>query len=97
MARILREKWPSLRPEEHIWHFTPETLRTAIKRARMREVWFEARDNYDVQGWNIKAVIRRIINGLSVITNRSEAMLLFCQKESGGTAGPSAPASKDQA
>jgi 2-polyprenyl-3-methyl-5-hydroxy-6-metoxy-1,4-benzoquinol methylase len=81
MSRILRERWPSLRPEEHRWHFTPTTLRRLMARAGFQEVWFEARDNYSVQGWSLKETIRRIINRVSVVTNRSEAMLLFAVKK----------------
>jgi 2-polyprenyl-3-methyl-5-hydroxy-6-metoxy-1,4-benzoquinol methylase len=81
MARIMGERWLSLRPEEHIWHFTPNTLRRLMERAGFREIWFEARDNYSVQGWSPKEIAQRIINGVSVITNRSEAMLIFAGKK----------------
>jgi 2-polyprenyl-3-methyl-5-hydroxy-6-metoxy-1,4-benzoquinol methylase len=81
MARLLREKWPSLRPDEHMWHFAPNSLRSLIDHAGFREVWFEAHDNYPVQGWSPKAIVRRIINRIAVITDRSEAMLLFAQKQ----------------
>lgn len=81
MAGVLRERWPSLRPEEHIWHFNPFTLRRLIRKAGLREVHFEARDNYAVCGWGPKAVARRVINGVSVLTNRSEAMLIITMKQ----------------
>ena len=81
MARIQREKWPSLRPEEHIWHFTPATLRRLLDKTGFRELHFEARDNYSVRGWGPLALARRIINRVSVITDRSEAMLLFVGKK----------------
>jgi 2-polyprenyl-3-methyl-5-hydroxy-6-metoxy-1,4-benzoquinol methylase len=81
MARIMRERWLSLRPEEHIWHFTPNTLRRLLDRAAFHEICFEARDNYSVQGWNPKEIAQRIINFVSVLTDRSEAMLLFAQKQ----------------
>lgn len=81
MARIMRERWLSLRPEEHIWHFTPNTLRSLIERVGFHEIWFEARDNYSVQGWGPKDIAQRIINFVSVLTDRSEAMLLFAQKQ----------------
>lgn len=81
MAGVLRERWPSLRPEEHIWHFNPFTLRRLIWKAGLREVHFEARDNYTACGWRPKAVARRVINGASVLTNRSEAMLIITMKQ----------------
>jgi len=81
MARIMRERWLSLRPEEHIWHFTPNTLRRLMDKAAFHEIWFEARDNYSVQGWSLKEIAQRIINRVSVITNRSEAMLVIANKK----------------
>jgi len=80
MARIMRERWLSLRPEEHLWHFAPYTLRLLLDRADFRELWFESRDNYSVQGWGPKEIVQRIINRVSVLADRSEAMLLFSQK-----------------
>lgn len=32
-ARLLRSKWWTLKPEQHIWHFTPATLRLVAARA----------------------------------------------------------------
>jgi len=81
MAGVLRERWPSLRPEEHIWHFNPSTLRRLIRNADLREVHFEARDNYAACGWGPKAFARRLINIASVLTNRSEAMLIITMKQ----------------
>ncbi len=81
MAGVLRERWPSLRPEEHIWHFNPFTLRRLIRKAGLREVHFEARDNHVACGWGPKAVARRLINIASVLTNRSEAMLMITMKQ----------------
>jgi SAM-dependent methyltransferase len=32
-ARLLRRRWPTLKPTEHIWHFTPQTHRTVAAKA----------------------------------------------------------------
>jgi SAM-dependent methyltransferase len=32
-ARLLGAKWWTLKPEQHIWHFTPDTLRVVAARA----------------------------------------------------------------
>jgi len=81
MARLMQERWLSLQPEEHIWHFTPNTLRRLVDRAEFHEIWFESRDNYSVLGWSPKKIAQRIINYVSVITNRSEAMLIIAGKK----------------
>jgi len=83
MAKIKGPDWASLRPEEHIWHFTPDTLKKLLKLSGFRMVYFEAKDNYPVFGWGPKAIMRRIINLISCLTNRSEAMILFAVKSGG--------------
>lgn len=35
-SRLLRERWWTLKPTEHIWHFTPATHRTVAEAAGMR-------------------------------------------------------------
>lgn len=35
-SRLLRRRWWTLKPTEHIWHFTPRTHRTVAERAGMR-------------------------------------------------------------
>jgi 2-polyprenyl-3-methyl-5-hydroxy-6-metoxy-1,4-benzoquinol methylase len=80
MANIKGHKWASLRPEEHIWHFTPITLRLLLNKVGFREIHFEAKDNYPVNGWGPFKLFRRVVNYIAVISNRSEAMLLFAEK-----------------
>lgn len=83
MAHLKGGRWASLRPEEHIWHFTPVTLKHLVRESFFKELWFEAKDNYEVEGWGAKDLAIRAINALAVATNRSEAMLLFAEKASG--------------
>ena len=80
MASIKGDRWASLRPEEHIWHFTPTTLRLLVNEAGFREIYFEAKDNYPVTGWGPFKLFRRVVNFVAVVSNRSEAMLLFAEK-----------------
>jgi len=82
MACLRGSKWKSLRPEEHIWQFSPVTIKWLAKETGFTELYFESRENYPVIGWGPKAVLIRIINGVSVLTGRSEAMLLFATKRS---------------
>lgn len=80
MAGLQGDKWPSLKPEQHVWHFTPETLKRMLILAGFQTVYFEAKENYPVSGWRPKSFVKRLINWFSVLTNRSEAMLFFAQK-----------------
>ncbi|MHB8910144.1 MAG: class I SAM-dependent methyltransferase [Syntrophales bacterium] len=83
MAGIQGATWPSLRPEEHIWHFTRETLAKLLARADFEVVYFEARDNYPVGGWGLRALIKRLISLVSVLSDGSEAMIFFARKRGG--------------
>jgi 2-polyprenyl-3-methyl-5-hydroxy-6-metoxy-1,4-benzoquinol methylase len=81
MARLMGVRWASLRPKEHIWHFTPQTLKRLITLSGFHELYFEAKENYSAIGWGPKALIRRIINAASILSNRSEAMRIFAAKD----------------
>ena len=37
-AKVLRERWWTLRPTEHIWHFTPRTLARTLHEAGFTHV-----------------------------------------------------------
>jgi SAM-dependent methyltransferase len=80
MAKIKGARWASLLPEQHIWHFSPPTLRKLLIETGFEELHFDAKENHRVVGWGPSSILTRLINALSVLTNRSEAMLFFCSK-----------------
>lgn len=80
MARLAGADWASLRPQEHRWHFTRETLSALIRKEGYEILDFEARDSHPPIGWNIKKIIRRLINVFASFTNQGEAMLVFAAK-----------------
>jgi SAM-dependent methyltransferase len=81
MAHLQGGKWPSLRPEEHIWQFTPATLKRLVVESGFTTLYFEARENHTIIGWGPKAMLKRVIRTIAVQTDRSEAMLLFATKK----------------
>lgn len=83
MARLTGDDWASLRPQEHRWHFTQETLKAFVSKEGFRILSFEAKDNHPAVGWNFKKIIRRLINIYASFTNRGEAMLVFAVKNDG--------------
>jgi len=80
MAYLKGRKWASLRPAEHIWHFTPSTLKMLLQQGGFRELYFESRENHPAIGWGFEALAIRFISAVAVVCGRSEAMLLFCTK-----------------
>ncbi|MEK7721575.1 MAG: class I SAM-dependent methyltransferase [Elusimicrobiota bacterium] len=89
MAGLQGGKWASLRPEEHIWHFTRGTLARLLILAGFKVICFEAKENYPVSGWRPESLVKRLISWVSALANRSEAMLVFAEKRfSSEYAGP---------
>jgi 2-polyprenyl-3-methyl-5-hydroxy-6-metoxy-1,4-benzoquinol methylase len=80
MAGLRGKKWASLRPAEHLWHFTPATLKKLLAQGGFRELYFESRENHPAVGWGLEAMVVRLINAVAVAIGRSEAMLLFSAK-----------------
>lgn len=85
MGALLGTRWASWRPEEHIWHFTPATLLTLVKAEGFDVIRWEAKGNSHVTGWRAKDLAQRVINAISVMANKAEAMLLFARKSNQGT------------
>ena len=80
MCSLKKGRWASLRPEEHLWHFAPSTLRRLLLETGFSEVGFEARENHEPKGWGGKAQVVRLVNCTAVLLGRGEAMLSFCRK-----------------
>lgn len=85
MARLEGAEWASLRPDEHRWHFTPDTVKKLMTKAGFRCLRFEAKDNYSVVGWGLRPVLRRLINWFAVVSDHGEAMLVFAVKDDEGS------------
>lgn len=80
MSKLRNEKWGSLLPEEHIWHFTHDTLENLVNKSGFDKCFFEARENHSVNRNPLTAIPRLIINVISVLMNNSESMLLIAKK-----------------
>ena len=79
MARLLGAGWYSIKPGEHIWHFSPATLSRLVREAGFEVIEKESRENNLPSGWFAKKYLQMAINAVAVLTNRSEAMLLFAR------------------
>lgn len=77
LAKIKGTKWTPLYPEDHRWHFTPNTLKQLFKTTGFIPVFFEAKGNQGANGFNFKALIHRFINKIDTLTNNSELMELY--------------------
>lgn len=80
MATLIGARWASWRPEQHRWHFTPDTLTALLKTVGFDVIHREAKDNSPVTGWGAKDLAQRGINAISAMANKSEAMLFIARK-----------------
>ena len=64
MARLQKDKWQSIRPEEHIWHLSPKTLDQILNHAGFDKIYFESRENHPSIGWLPKVLLKRVINNI---------------------------------
>jgi len=81
MARLLGAGWYSLKPDEHVWHFCPATLCRLVRERGFEVIDWESRENNLPSGWFAKKYLQMAINAVAVLTNRSEAMLLFARRD----------------
>lgn len=80
MAAIKKGKWASLQPDQHIWQFTRESLARVLAKSGYSELWFEARENHRVCWLRPLSPLVFLINGLAVLRNNAEAMLVLARK-----------------
>jgi SAM-dependent methyltransferase len=80
MATLIGARWASWRPEQHIWHFTLDTLTALLKTVGFDVIHQEAKDNSLVTGWGAKTLVQRNINAIAFLANKSEAMLFIARK-----------------
>lgn len=80
-ARIRRERWYSLLPDQHLWHFTPASLGRLLRELGLRviETTF---DNHTYDGPGLKLLAARIVASLALILRRGEAMVMIAGKGS---------------
>jgi 2-polyprenyl-3-methyl-5-hydroxy-6-metoxy-1,4-benzoquinol methylase len=80
MSKLMKEKWFSLMPDQHIWQFTHESLKNLLDKTGFEEVCFEARDNHKIVGWRPVKVLQRLVNCVAMMANNAEAMMIFARK-----------------
>ena len=62
-AKILKSKWDSVQPEEHIWHFTPNSLTKLLQNQRFIIKKVVVYEPYREYKWRIRSMLRFIFCG----------------------------------
>lgn len=81
MAQTLRTHWAGLLPDQHLWHFTPKTLRTMLDRAGFRTLRVTS-DPYLHRHPNmIKDGVLVAMSGFGSLIGRSDYMTAYATKQ----------------
>jgi SAM-dependent methyltransferase len=73
VPRLMRESWGFLVPMQHVWHFTPKTLRATLERSgRFLLVRSSQRVHLEPAGVGAKGAAKRAVLQLARLANRSD-------------------------
>jgi len=62
-ARLLGKHWAYLMPEEHIWHFTPVTLKKLIRKSGFKPIYIHTQSGIFDYGNPLKGIIDKLLTG----------------------------------
>ena len=94
-SKLKGDKWGYLMPEEHTYHYTPETLRKIIKKGGLKVVWWDSWSGvFDVESpaklfWYnlvnlkmafIKNLIKIPLNTVTTLTKRGSSLAVIGRK-----------------
>jgi SAM-dependent methyltransferase len=80
MAQVMRARWAGLLPDQHLWHFTPHTLRALLARSGFRTLQVTS-DPYLHRHPNpLKDAALVALSGLGSAIGRSDYMTAYARK-----------------
>src|SRR3972149_7378454 len=62
-ARLLGKHWAYLMPEEHVWHFTPVTLKKLIRKSGFKPIYIHTQSGIFDYGNPLAGIIDKLIMG----------------------------------
>jgi 2-polyprenyl-3-methyl-5-hydroxy-6-metoxy-1,4-benzoquinol methylase len=80
MARIMRHRWAGLLPDQHLWHFTPRTLRLMLSRGGFVTVRLIAQPAKHHHPNPFKRLALNSIGAVANSLRRGEALLAIAKK-----------------
>jgi len=85
-ARWRKIKWPGLRPKEHVWQFTPQSLRQILKangfvlRATKQKASHNQASIFSRSNFSPRQFVLRIVNWLFGLLGRGDNLLVVAQR-----------------
>jgi len=81
IARMLKEKWGFLVPQEHVWQFAPSTLKSFIKaKGKFQAIEIHCKSNLEYPGIGIKGWVKEFIKSAAVQLNRGDEIIASFRK-----------------
>ena len=81
MAFAMRERWAGLKPEQHLWHFTPHTVRSLLSRAGLRTVRVSSDPYLHHHPNAVKNAVLVAVSAFGSLIGRSDYMTAYAVKE----------------
>jgi len=77
--RALRSRWPSLLPEQHLWHFSPATLEKLLARSGFSVETVKMVDNHPYHQHLPPPLgfIAKALSALALAVNRADSMMVI--------------------
>ncbi|MBY0516453.1 MAG: class I SAM-dependent methyltransferase [Bacteriovoracaceae bacterium] len=84
ISRIMKHKWGFLAPHEHVWQFTPETLKNFILNSsdhKMEVIKIECKTSLEQPGDGVKGFIKKIIIKFSELFDQADEIIATFRKK----------------
>jgi SAM-dependent methyltransferase len=81
MSKIMRDRWGSLLPEQHLWHFTPKTLRQMIEHSGFSTLHINFISATQAQPKSFKQITLKLIRMLGSAIHKDESMTLIAKND----------------
>lgn len=80
MAGVMGARWAGLKPEQHLWHFTPDTLRALLGRAGFRALQVTSDPYLHHHPNPVKDIVLVALSGFGSAIGRSDYMTAYAAK-----------------
>lgn len=79
VAKIMQGRWGSLLPEQHLWHFTPQTLRKMITCCGFKPIYLGSELVPTNHPQTLKRITLKLIRKAGHLVHRDESITLIAQ------------------
>lgn len=75
IPKLMKENWGFLVPDQHVWQFTPQTLKRHVENAgSFRILELSSKSNLEYKGTGIKGLVKNSLIAISVFLNQGDEL-----------------------